>query len=413
MGKRLILCLDGTWGRADGARHTNVVSIMRAIAPVGADGKQQVIFYDKGVGTGGRIDRLAGGLTGSGLGANVRDAYIFLGNNYEKGDEIFVFGFSRGAFTARSLVGFISSCGLLGRHSLNRLPEAWASYRARRPRRPAGTSADAWRKQQEERRRAIMAELGARDVRVACIGVWDTVGALGVPLRWFNPFAFLKRRHAFHDTGLSPIVELALHAVAIDEKRGAFGPTLWQKRKDDPLPEGQRVEQVWFAGVHSDVGGGYEDAPLAAVSLKWMVSRAEQAGLTFRTPAQVRQDQLSQRPVGGAAAVGVASTTVEPLARQHESRSPLYFVSRLLPYQRIIGGHGAWTRRFLPSRNVPAKGCEFVGQAIHASVLARWDQDILDGRRRHRYRPASVAAAKDHVPVADTRTVVAEPGLPA
>ena len=379
MPKRLVVCLDGTWNRADDHdRSSNVVALMRAVAPQDGEGVPQVVHYGKGVGTGGGVDRLLGGLTGSGLEANLKAAYIFLGNNFEPGDEVYIFGFSRGAYTARSLAGFISACGLLGRWNLGKLPQAWAWYRD-----PKGRPADAKQR------------LGSADIDIACVGVWDTVGSLGIPLRWWNPFHAVRRRHQFHNTELSGRVRRAFHAVAADERRGPFPPTLWQKRKGEPLPEGQVVEQVWFAGAHSDVGGGYGRSDqqgnaipcLSPLALRWMVARVQAT-----TRLAFRPDWEALTAAG------------DPLAPQHESRTGLYLLSRVLPYQRVIGGQDGWTRRFLPSRNRPARGNEFIGEAIHPSLLARVGQPVETvrsrGRRRAPYGPENVKAAQGKVPVA-------------
>ena len=140
MTKRLVVCLDGTWNGPDQGRNpTNVVKIMEAIRPSDAAGTRQVTFYDAGVGAdGGRIDRITDGFTGRGLDQNVRDGYRFLAHNWEPGDEIYLFGFSRGAFTARSLCGFLSACGLLERDAMQRLLEAWELYRVPKAQRPQG-----------------------------------------------------------------------------------------------------------------------------------------------------------------------------------------------------------------------------------------------------------------------------------
>lgn len=380
--KRLIVCLDGTWNRADDPKHsTNVVAMMRAIAPGDQDGVEQVLFYDKGVGTGGFADRLRGGMSGKGLDTNVRDAYIFLGNNYVPGDEIYVFGFSRGAFTARSLVGMLHVSGLLNRWTLGRLPEAWAHYR----RNPA---------QDDDRSERIGAE-----VRVKCLGVWDTVGSLGLPLRWVRLAHWYNRRFAYHHTDLGPHVENAFHALAIDEARGQFAPILWTRRANAGQPDGQVVEQVWFTGAHSDVGGGYGrsdatdgEGSLSPVSLRWMIERVQATtGLVFH-------DDWSQ-----------ITARADPLAPMHESRSWLYATSWFLPHQRVIGGQDGWTRRWAPSRTVTPEGHESINEAIHRSVLDRCGQQVetirKSRRRKAMYRPPSVQAAEPYVPVAEAGAV--------
>jgi len=372
--KRLVVCLDGTWNTPDDeGRATNVVKIMRAVAHRGSDGVDQITFYDKGVGTGGPLDRIRGGALGRGLDDNVRDGYRFLGNNYSPGDEIYLFGFSRGAFTARSLAGLIGACGLLDKSRLGSLMRAWELYRT-----PP-------EKREEAGRRAIR-DLADTTVRIKCIGVWDTVGALGVPIKTLNRFS--QAKYKFHDTELGDIVERAFHALAVDEKRGPFAPTLWQTRKT-PAPDGQIVEQVWFPGVHSDVGGGYanpegyQEHRLSDLALDWMIKR-----VGAKTKLAFDRTYLA--------------TEIRPsaLALMHESRSAAYTFSKGFPYQRVIGEVADWVRKFpFPRHNTPEAGEHFVNEMIHQSVLERFGQSapLQKGEKtvEEDYRPESVAAAKD------------------
>jgi hypothetical protein len=376
--KRLIVCLDGTWNSPDNGHATNVVKIMRAIAPVDEQGVPQITFYDAGVGAdGGGVDRIVDGLTGRGLEQNVRDGYRFLAHNWLPGDEIYVFGFSRGAFTARSLCGFIDLFGLLPKRDLHRLRDAWALYQ----------------QPKEQRAEAACAAIRAlaRPVRIKCLGVWDTVGALGVPgqtLQWAN------RRHRFHDAELSDVVECAFHALAIDEKRGPFGPVLWQKRCDQDLPK--VVEQVWFPGVHSSIGGGWKDSSLSDLALTWMIRRVQaHSDLAFD------EDYVGEE------------LHPDPLGHIHDSRSALYALSKVLPFQRLIGQNpvkGSVLRRLVTllrraelRTNRPQEGCEFVNEMIHWSALERFGQMAREDGELRPYRPANLKAAIGRVPVADER----------
>ena len=265
--KRLVVCSDGTWNRPDqvdrGQRSpSNVVKIARAVAPVDAEGNAQVVFYDRGVGTGNFLDRLTGGAFGAGLSANLRDTYRFLVHNFVPGDEIYLFGFSRGAFTARSTGGLIRNCGLLRKSQAHRIGEAYDMYRSPTMA-PSSNQAVTFRARY------------SHETPIRFVGVWDTVGALGVPislLRWFT-----RRRYQFHDMELSRFVEHAYHGLAIDERRKSFHPSLWQTK---PSAD-QKVEQAWFAGVHTNVGGGYRDSGLSDIALLWMVEKAKGAGLFF------------------------------------------------------------------------------------------------------------------------------------
>ncbi|MFQ5767440.1 MAG: DUF2235 domain-containing protein [Acidobacteriota bacterium] len=259
MGKRLIICSDGTWNHPDSGYPTNVIKTARAIRTRSPDGSDQVVFYHRGVGAGPGSDRLAGGAFGNGIDRNIQDAYRFLVHNYTPGDAIFLLGFSRGAFTVRSLAGLIRNCGLLKKARGGLIPEAYALYRSRHH--PDSSRARRFR------------ALHARPVRIRFMGVWDTVGALGIPLGLFKRFNVEK--YCFHDTRISSIILKAYHAVAIDEKRKSFAPTLWKTRQ-----RRRGTAQVWFAGVHSDVGGGYRETGLADIAWKWMLARAKENGLS-------------------------------------------------------------------------------------------------------------------------------------
>lgn len=264
--RRLIICADGTWNRpdqkTDGVQTpTNVVKIARAIRPVDSTGVTQIAYYHTGVGTHDGADKLFGGAFGRGLDRNIRDCYRFLVQNYTPGDELYFFGFSRGAYTVRSLAGLIRNSGLLKIQFADQEDEAFALYRDRSDdAHPNGAAADAFR-----------AKYSYDPVPITCIGVWDTVGALGLPVEFFN--LGTHRKYRFHDVTLSGRVQNAFHALAIDERRKPFAPTLWEQ----PLEDVSRnwLEQAWFSGVHSNVGGGYPDASLSDVTLRWMVARVE------------------------------------------------------------------------------------------------------------------------------------------
>lgn len=271
--KRIVLCFDGTWNvpaddaiPADRKVETNVSRFHDSVRPVGADGIRQVREYIPGVGT-GRWDKLSGGALGAGLDEHIREGYRRLVEQYEDGDEVYILGFSRGAYTARSLVGLIRNCGLVTpTFGAATRATAYLLYRAR--------GADPGSERAERFRRRF-----SREIPIRFLGVWDTVGALGIPLELAGRLnaAFYQ----FHDTELSSIVQRAYHAVAIDEHREDYAATLWAP-KEKP---GQFVEQRWFAGAHSDVGGGYEDRRLSDLALRWMQGRAEDAGLAIEAAA--------------------------------------------------------------------------------------------------------------------------------
>jgi uncharacterized protein (DUF2235 family) len=277
--RRLIVCCDGTWNRPDQVRDgvaspTNVTKLALGIAPEDTAGTAQSVYYHRGLGT-DRLERIRGGAFGFGLSRHVRECYRFVVERYQPGDELYFFGFSRGAFTARSLAGLIGNAGILRAEHVGRIDEAYRLYRDRGDLRDAdGMESQLFRR---------MYSHDTRDVHF--IGVWDTVGALGIPgLRG----RLANRLWGFHDTTLGPHVRFAYHALAIDEQRAPFQPTLWEQKPD--AKKDQKLQQVWFAGVHSDVGGGYPDPALAEVPLEWMTERAQKCGLAFK-PAFLRPGQ--------------------------------------------------------------------------------------------------------------------------
>ncbi|MFL5285601.1 MAG: T6SS phospholipase effector Tle1-like catalytic domain-containing protein, partial [Rhodopila sp.] len=264
--RRLVVCCDGTWNAADGgASATNVVRMLRCIARQAEDGTPQIVRYHPGVGTGNPLDHMLGGGLGIGLAPAIRDVYAFLANNYilanekNQGDEIFLFGFSRGAFTARSIAGLIGAIGLLHPTEMGRFMDAWRWAQLPANQRDINDLNKCFPRR-------------TRDVPIRCIGVWDTVGALGVPrnrlLKGWHPCAETFR---FHDTSRGSHVEHAFQALAIDERREPFEPVLWTAPRN-PL-EKQVICQVWFAGVHADIGGGYADHGPAAIPFLWMLGQ--------------------------------------------------------------------------------------------------------------------------------------------
>ena len=284
MGKRLVLCCDGTWNRPDQERNgrpcpTNVTKVALAVAPEGG-GSAQRVFYQPGVGTAAR-ERLRGGAFGWGLSKGVQDVYRFVVDNYEPGDELFFFGFSRGAYMARSTAGLIRNAGILRRENAARIAQAYALYRDRAAK-PRDTESQLFRR-----------SFSHGEASIRFLGVWDTVGALGILLA-SNPLtAVLNRRWRFHDVELSRSVQAAYQALAIDEVRRPYAPAVWEQ---DPNADGQVLEQVWFAGAHSDVGGGYADTSLSDVTLGWMAERARSCGLEFHQGAFVWPDDGRQPP---------------------------------------------------------------------------------------------------------------------
>ncbi|WRT12684.1 DUF2235 domain-containing protein [Pseudarthrobacter sp. LT1] len=242
MAKRIVVCCDGTWATPDQADDgqpcpTNVTKLALGIAPAGRDKNgtdiEQKVFYHRGVGA-GRHDRLGGGAFGAGLSYDILAAYRFIMGNFQPGDELFLLGFSRGAYTARSTAGLIRNAGILRRRFRGRLGDAYSLYRDR----TATTNP-----------RSVEATLFRRsfshETRIHCIAVWDTVGSLGIPLTGVPVIDRYNRRFAFHDTALSATVDNAFQALAIDEKRKPFAPTLWQPQGDPGSRRATRAARDW------------------------------------------------------------------------------------------------------------------------------------------------------------------------
>ena len=263
--RRLVVFLDGTWNHPDQedrgrTKPSNVTKLARAVKPLAGDGRFQITYYDDGVGTSWGLDKFAGGGLGVGLSKNIREAYRFLAYNYRDDDEIYIFGFSRGAWTARSLAGFIERVGVLPKSGMFYMLQAFDRYERRCPQ----AQFDALLDEQK---------VVTRRARVHFIGVWDTVGAIGLPSRSFHTLT--GQRWNYHDVSLVPAIRHARHALAIDEKRKPFRPTLWT----GPVRADQTLEQRWFPGVHSNIGGGYQRDGLANYALHWMADEAAAVGL--------------------------------------------------------------------------------------------------------------------------------------
>ncbi|MBV9405321.1 MAG: DUF2235 domain-containing protein [Acidobacteriaceae bacterium] len=261
MGKRIAFCADGTWDSAD--KHTNVYKLYKALL-TSAD---QIPLYDDGVGADGNpVVKIAGGAFGTGLWQKIKDGYSKISHVYEAGDQVFLFGFSRGAYTARSLAGMIAASGLPTKNFSDDM---------------VNTAFDAYRDKvnRQEKLKSLANCNMDSNPGITMVGVWDTVGSLGIPsaVGAVDPVAY-----GFLDTSLNPKIKHGYHALAIDERRAQFPPTLWSGQ---PQP-GQTLEQVWFTGAHSDVGGGEPDdlpgtTALSDITLGWMMSKANALGLQF------------------------------------------------------------------------------------------------------------------------------------
>ncbi len=262
MSKRIVFCADGTW--ASSVTNTNVYRIYKALTV----SSEQVTYYDDGIGANATgLAKVLQGAFGEGLFQKIQDGYTQIAHVYEPGDQIYLFGFSRGAYTVRCLAGMIANCGLpSGSFTDDCVKQAFAAYR------------------NPPNRAAMLAGLhtcGLVQSGIQMIGVWDTVGALGIPAIFGD---IDQSIFGFLDTGLHPDVKIACQCVAIDEHRAQFPATLWTSTP----AAGQTLQQVWFSGCHSDVGGGTPmggpvdgGTRLCDITLGWMIAQAKAAGLTF------------------------------------------------------------------------------------------------------------------------------------
>ena len=253
--KRLVIYFDGTWNVPQA--ETNVRRLFEITADRDEAGVVQVKEYWKGVGTKG-LEWLRGGVFGLGTGRNIRAAYSWIKDRYVDGDEVFILGFSRGAYSARSLAGMIARCGLLQSGATTSVDEIYRRY--------------------ADKKKDLVPD--SRLIPIHFVGVWDTVGALGVP--WGNLTGISRSTTLFHNTSPSPLYRNMFQALAVDEHRAAFAQTLWTDEDGFTLKPEQRIEQRWFVGAHSDVGGGSgRDQGLPRVALAWMWDRADECGLAF------------------------------------------------------------------------------------------------------------------------------------
>ncbi len=461
--RRLILFLDGTWNEDDESHPaTNVVYLRerlfwglnarlrfsaettkpkdgkpaapnadalafkklpesfrkKGISGLVFDGYEYLTYYDRGVGTGAYFDAIKGGMFGDGLDQNIREAYRFLSTWYRPGDEIFVFGFSRGAFTARSLCGYLQAVGLLRCEHCTPENEkmAWEYYRTP----PGDRLSGDWVKF-----RKPLDVTGAtlvhddRYMRVRLLGVFDTVGALGIPENAFRKIN--QTKYGFHNTEVNSLVDIRLHAVALDEPRYAFGPALWTKPKFKVTdPDKSPTEQVWFAGAHSDVGGGYVNwtnqtiKGLSVLPLAWMLQRTRKLvestpPIAEPLPVQPAVQPNPQAPVPFYDSdlldgQGAIKKDYRHLARaeQHTPWAPLYLA--VAPNRRVINQMAPPNEPALESTGRVSFAdpiCEFV----HASAFERLLQEVANDKGRFlnglsallrfdkKYRPANLIDA--------------------
>ncbi|SFV57438.1 Peptidoglycan binding domain protein [hydrothermal vent metagenome] len=260
MSKNIVVFADGTGQEGGRGNNTNVYKLFNMVADRTAE---QIVFYDRGLGTGWR--KVSGNLFGAGMDQNIKECYTFIFENYLAGDKIYLIGFSRGAATVRSLSSFIHYFGILPQSRPELIDEAYEIYKIKDS------------KKRIQKAKSFVDRNHTMWTHIEFIGVWDTVSALGIPIKSVDvacqkvPFM----RHSYHDFRLSPSVKYAYQALAINEYRETFHPVLWEKEKE----EYQEIEQVWFVGSHTDIGGGYKEQEVSDIPLQWMTAKAISRGL--------------------------------------------------------------------------------------------------------------------------------------
>lgn len=278
MAKNIVILCDGTGQIGGKDASTNVYKLFNMLEDRTPN---QVVYYDPGIGSG--IGGIFAQIFGIGFKRNVLDCYRFLFENFQAGDNIYLFGFSRGAATVRSLSTFIELFGILPASRKDLIKQAFKIYGMRTGKEHHAHKAfDDPEKEWNER------ELAAQEfvkkhhtmwTRVKFIGVFDTVAALGGSGKILSMVTDRLFPHRFHNFSLGPGVDYARHAISIDDERKTFHPIIWEKLNNDAHFD--RLKQVWFCGVHTDVGGGYKEDDLSYYSLDWMIREAESKGLRF------------------------------------------------------------------------------------------------------------------------------------
>ena len=410
MPKSIVICSDGT-GNQINWKLSNVLKLFRVLQK-SAD---QIVYYSPGVGTVGDFDEwqqfkqdikeVLGLATGYGLDENVLDAYRFLCRHYESGDSIWLFGFSRGAYTVRVLAAFIYVIGLLRNNQLNLADYAFTAYKkASHDSHKGGKlpEADALRiaatqTSEEEVAHGLPAAwefarvAGTQRVTIKFIGVWDSVASVLVP----RPDRLLLDFQMLRFTRTNPGVEIFRQAISIDERRRMFRLNRWtepQTFKSNPFNDKnwrpQDIRQVWFAGVHGDVGGGYAESEsgLSKFPLFWLINQAKAAGL--KTNSSMINHLVLGRPRKDSMRVYVAPNSQ---AQLHRSLKGLWWVLEVIPKLRKFREWPA--RRSLFGLYLPVGEPRLIpeGAQIHRSVLDRMAK--VPG-----YRPVNLPAKYVRVP---------------
>jgi len=353
VAKNIVICIDGT-GNEFGQSNSNVVKLYSILK---YDSQSQIAFYHPGLGTMGSPNALSGfsqwwtkvyGLAfGYGLNGALEDCYTFLMENYEEQDSIYIFGFSRGAYCARALAAMIHMYGLVQKGNEPLIQYVLKMFKTKK--RPPEVFQLA----------AEFKSTFSRCCKMHFVGVWDTVSSIG----WlYDPVSLPF-------TAMNPDVEVGRHAISIDERRAAFRQNLWKTDPNHP----QDIEQVWFAGVHSDIGGGYSEpeSGLAKITLEWMIEKAEAYGLLV--DASRKNDILG--------VTNPANAKPNCLAELHKSLIGWWWILEFFPRKHL-------DMRLTPPKwkwKLPLASPRYIadGSVIHQSV-----EDRISGDPK--YRPVNL-----------------------
>ena len=274
MAKNIVVLCDGTGQEGGTGRNTNVYKLFNMLEDRTS---RQIAFYDPGIGTGWR--KITGNIGGMGISRNIRQCYRFIFENFEAGDQVFLFGFSRGAATVRSLSSFIHYFGILPKSRPKLIKRAYKIYKIRN------------HEKRKQRADEFVRLHHTMWTRIKFIGCYDTVAALGLPFKIAGAIldGIPGFRHKFHNFTLSESIEHAYQALAIDDERKTFHPVLW----DTDITDYQTMRQVWFAGMHTDVGGGYQEQELSDIPLVWLTHMAVLNGLRIypRHKVEIAEDE--------------------------------------------------------------------------------------------------------------------------
>jgi uncharacterized protein (DUF2235 family) len=400
--KRFVICFDGTWQKLAQPLPTNIAIISRSIAHTahGPNGEAipQIVIYTQGVGSNtdalGKtgfmdgisegLNRILGGVFGDGLEDNIVDTYLRLAFNYEAGDEIYIFGFSRGAFSARSLAGLIGATGIVSRLHVERAWDAFRLYRTRPTAKATQFEKDDYEKSRREfrlkygkGRRSQTGERIATDEvpEITYLGIFDTVGQRGMPSALGGLASNWNKIYGFHDLKIGENIHAARHAVAIDERRLGFPSTPWEdldnantraNAKYGTAPHQKHYQQRWFVGTHGDIGGG-EGSPLSAAPLKWIAEGAAACGLRFYATHGADESPLDE--------------AIRKAGLCYDGRiSRPKFWDSLSPMNYQIYTRRIWTskkRKELPTT-------DFAADALHTTVAQR------AAHKQLKYRPPNL-----------------------